>query len=109
MITDRERIAQWNELEDKYGVKVYIELMDRRHPNALYKKRIVELYESGARRIAYWDGCCRRWCGAMWNVAAKAGHRDEIKDIDPDEGWKIYRPIYLGSYHIGMYSPTWGG
>ena len=110
VISEEDRIAQWNALEDQYGVKVYIELMDRLHPNALYRQRLLELYQTGARRIAYWDTCVRRWSGSMWNVARLGGHTpEEIQNIDADADWKIYRPIHLGNYHIGLYSPTWGG
>ena len=109
IISDEDRIREFNELEDKYGVEVYFDLMDRLYSNAQYKLRIEDLYQRGARRIAYWDVNTRHENNAMWNVAKLGGNEDEIKNIDPNEGYKVYRVLKLGDFHVGLYSPTWGG
>ena len=108
--TQEARIAEWNALEDTYGVKVYIDILPREMPNAEFKRRIKEIYDLGARRIALWDTYSRVWNQPMWNLVSRFGHKDEIADMPLyDDGYKNYRFLKIGDTVFKRYNPMWGG
>ena len=107
--TEAERISEWNTIEEKYGVKVYIELMPRIMSNEAFRDWALDLYSLGVKRFGVWDSYMRTWSNAMWKTLSKIGHREELVNADVKEHFKLYRISKLGNYHIGRYSPTWGG
>ena len=108
--TQAARIAEWNALEDKYGVKVYIDILPREMANAEFKRRVQEIYDLGARRIALWDTYSRVWNQPMWNLVSRFGHKDEIAAMPLyDDGYKNYRFLKIGDTVFKRYNPMWGG
>ena len=109
--TQQERIAQWNALEEKYGVKIYYEIMPRTMVNQDFKRRALDLYDSGAERIALWDTYGRAPAKVMWSTAGYIGHKDELCDFDEGEGerYRLLRIGKIGAYDISRYNPMWGG
>ena len=107
--TEWERIDQWNSLEKRYGVKVYIELMPRLMYNEEFRKWALDLYGLGVKRFGIWDSFMRVWSNSMWKTLSKIGHKEDLAQMDTSSHVKYYRISKLGAYHIGRYSPTWGG
>jgi len=107
--SEKERIQEWMQLEKEYGVKIYFEIMGRHYPNEVFKKRALELYENGAERIGMWDTYARAVRSAMWTTAGKLGHKEELADMDPESGYRIWRVRRLAGYDVSRYDPFWGG
>ena len=104
------QIDSWNELEKKYGSKIYYEIMPRMMPVNDFKKRAIELYERGAERFALWDTYCRVPYNDARAMVLKLGHKDELAELTP-EGTikKSYRVLSFGKMNFGRYKPYWGG
>jgi len=107
--TQAERIGQWMALEKEYGVKIYIDFMGRHHDNEGYKQRVLDLYNNGAERISMWDTYGRVPCTAMWNIASKCGHKDELAAMDAKESYRVYWIRRLAGFDVSRYDPFWGG
>lgn len=109
--TQRERVEQWNALEQKYGVKIYYEIMPRVMVNQEFKRRVMELYDCGAERIGLWDTFIRALAKAMWSTVSCIGHKDELSSLDVGEGeqYRLLRIGKIGEHDISRYDPTWGG
>jgi len=109
--TQAERIGQWMELERKYGMKVYINVMPRWMPNEDYRKRIMDLYEAGAERFCMWDTYGRVLYPVCWNaMAGKIGHKDEIAAMPGDDpNRRTYSYKKLCGMDVSRYHPNWGG
>jgi hypothetical protein len=72
------------------------------------RKRALELYDAGAKRIALWDTYGRVPCKAMWGTARKLGHIHELRQgFDPQT--KLYHLQELAGNNISRYPPIWGG
>ena len=106
-----EHVAEWMALEQKYGVKVYFEIMPRHLSNEEFKRRALDLYASGAERIALWDTYGRAPMKAMWSTAGRLGHKDELADMDVGEGeyYRRFRIYRIAGADISRYEPFWGG
>lgn len=100
----------WLPLEEKYGVKLYFEIMPRIMPVADFKKQALELYSMGAERFALWDTYCRVPYCDLRSIISKLGHKDELANLTP-EGTvkKSYRILSYGNMNFGRYKPYWGG
>ena len=109
--TQRERVEQWNALEQKYGVKIYYEIMPRMMVNQEFKQRVVELYDCGAERIGLWDTFDRAPAKVMWSTVSRIGHKDELRSLDTGEGeqYRLLRIGKIGEHDISRYDPSWGG
>ena len=108
--TQADRLAEWNAFEDKYGVKVYIDILPREMLNDEFKRRVCEIYDLGARRIALWDTYSRVWNQPMWNIVSRFGHKDEIKDMPTHEdGYRNYKFLHIADTVFKRYNPMWGG
>ena len=105
------RIAEWNDLCDRYGIKVYLDIMPRRMPNAEFKQRVMDLYALGARNISLWDTFCRYPWIPMWNLVRQFGHKDELANIDDNGGeiYRFHRSIKYANGNINRFKPSWGG
>lgn len=106
-----EHVAEWMALEQKYGVRVYFEIMPRHLSNEEFKRRALDLYASGAERIALWDTYGRAPMKAMWSTAGRLGHKDELADMDVGEGeyYRRFRIYRIAGADISRYEPFWGG
>lgn len=103
-------VKNWLPLEEKYGAKLYFEIMPRTMPPADFKKRALELYSLGAERFALWDTYCRVPYNDMRAMISKLGHKDELADLMPEgASKKSYRVLTLGNMNFGRYKPYWGG
>ena len=109
--SQKERIAEWNELERRYGVKIYYEILPRLMTNREFRRRALDLYDSGAGRIGLWDTYGRAPAKAMWTTAGRIGHKDRLRDTDPGEGelWRTLRVLKIGGRDVSRYDPMWGG
>ena len=108
--TERERIAEWTELENQTGVRIYFDLMPRHMSAAEYRRRLLEIYDAGGKRISLWDTQERAAERRVWNLLRRAGHRDEILAAAPDENGCCarYRFLFLGGKSVGRVRPSWG-
>ncbi|MBQ8742767.1 MAG: hypothetical protein IJZ03_05315 [Clostridia bacterium] len=109
--TQKERVEEWMTLCEKYGTKVYFDIMPRHMANAEFKRRILELYSYGAENIGLWDTNTRVEYRAMWSTVRNIGHKDRLADMYVGEG-ENYRNfvIYsIGGKDFSRYDPVWGG
>lgn len=109
--TQQQRVDQWGALERDYGVKIYYDIMPRQMLNDEFKRRVLEMYDCGAERIALWDTYGRAPAAAMWSSVRRFGHKDELRDMDVEEG-EYYRQLRIGKiaeFDISRYNPSWGG
>jgi len=109
--TDEERIAQWQALTDKYGVKVYHDIQPRQMPTAEMKRRALELYGRGAENFSLWDTYSRVPNRTMWTMASRIGHKEELASFSDGEGelYTNHRLLSIGGQNTSMYLPFWGG
>ncbi|MBP3377094.1 MAG: hypothetical protein J6L83_10050 [Clostridia bacterium] len=109
--SQRERVEEWMELERKYGVKVYFEILPRHLTSEEFKSRALDLYDCGAERIALWDTYSRAAFRSTWATARRLGHKDELKERNVGEGVD-YRTLFmlkLGDRDLNRFNPDWGG
>lgn len=108
--TDEERVAQWRALTEKYGIKVYHDIQPRQMPAKELQRRALELYQRGAENFSLWDTYGRILNRAMWTMASRLGHKEEIASCSDGEGelYTTYRLISLGGENISIYLPFWG-
>lgn len=100
----------WIPLEEKYGVKLYFEIMPRIMPVADFKKQALELYSMGAERFALWDTYCRVPYLDLRAIISKLGHKDELSGLIPEGTVKrSFRVLTYGNMNFGRYKPYWGG
>ena len=103
-------VKAWLPLEEKYGAKLYFEIMPRTMPPADFKKRALQLYSLGAERFALWDTYCRVTHNDMRAMIAKLGHKNELESLSPEGAVKkTYRLLTIGNMTFGRYKPYWGG
>ena len=108
--TESERIAEWVTLEKQTGARVYFDIMPRHMSAAEYRRRLLEIYNAGGKRISLWDTQERAAERRVWNLLRRAGHPEEILAAEPDENGcaERYRFLRLGGKHIGRVRPSWG-
>ena len=109
--TDEERVAQWQALTQKYGVKVYHDIQPRQMSTAEMKRRALELYERGAENLSLWDTYLRIPNRTMWTMASRIGHKEELASFPDGEGqlYSNHRLLSVGGQNTSMYLPFWGG
>lgn len=109
--TDEARVAQWQMLTEKYGVKVYHDIQPRQMSTAEMKRRALELYARGAENFSLWDTYSRIPNRAMWTMASRIGHKEELASFPEGEGtlYTNHRLLSLGGQNVSMYLPFWGG
>ncbi|MBR1867407.1 MAG: hypothetical protein IJ800_02370 [Clostridia bacterium] len=109
-LSQEERIAEWNNIEKKYGVKVYFDILPRIMTDKEFVRRVSELYRYGAKRISLWDYNGRLVIPNLGNVARKAGQiEDFINNTVKTEKPVYYRILHIGKYSIKRFFPGWGG
>lgn len=106
----KARIAEWMELEEKYGVKVYFEIMPRHLSPMEYKERALELYDLGAERISLWDTYQRAPYHVPWSLVRRMGDKEGLKDFDSGEGvyYSWHRLLRIADLDTSRYMPGWG-
>jgi len=109
--TDEERIAQWQALTERYGVKVYHDIQPRQMPTAEMKRRALELYHRGAENFSLWDTYSRVPNRTMWTMAGRIGHKEELASFPDGAGtlYSTHRLLSLGGQNVSIYLPFWGG
>ena len=109
--TDEERIAQWQALTEKYGIKVYHDIQPRQMPTAELQRRALDLYKRGAENFSLWDTYGRVQNRTMWTMGSRLGHKEELASYTNGEGelYTSHRLISLGGENISIYLPFWGG
>lgn len=107
----RERVGEWMELEKKYGIKIYFEILPRYLSNEEYKSRTLDLYDCGAERIALWDTYSRSVLKKTWSTASRLGHKDDLNKHNINDE-KLHRTLFmlkLGDRDLNRFNPDWGG
>lgn len=107
----RDRVSEWMEIENKYGVKVYFEILPRYLSNEEYKSRAQDLYNCGAERIALWDTYSRAVLKKTWATASRLGHKNELVDHNVDDE-TLHHTLFmlkLGDRDLNRFNPDWGG
>jgi hypothetical protein len=105
-----KEVKNWLPLEEKYGVKLYFEIMPRLMPAEEFKARAAELYSLGAERISLWDTYDRVTYNDTRAILSRLGHKDEIASLSPDGIEKRIRKVLtIGNMNVGKYRPYWGG
>ena len=99
----------FSHIEEKYGVKMYFEILPRTMVTEEFKRRALDLYDNGAERFGLWDTYGRASCIGMWNTAGKIGHKDELRDMTFEEYSKPMKIRLLGNAEVSRYHPNWGG
>lgn len=109
--SQEERVSEFMELEKKYGVTVYLEIMPRTMRNEEYRDRALELYRCGCGHISLWDTYSRVPRKVEWSMLRRLGHKDELASFTDGEG-EIYRKVRIlkvGGKDVSRYKPAWGG
>ena len=69
-----------------------------------------EVYDNGGEHVAVFNTVCRVKYKKLWNLLRIAGHKDEIKIIDPNlNGYRKLRIHSIGECNYNRYLPIWGG
>ena len=99
------------ELEKKYGVRIYFEILPRQMSNEQFKARALDLYDCGAERIALWDTYGRAMIKTTWSTVRRLGHKNDLANMDVGEG-ELYRTLFMlkvGDRDLNRFNPDWGG
>ena len=104
-----QQVQEWMALEEKYGAKMYIDIMPRQMLPEELRRRTLEIYRAGGKRLALWDTYGRVTNRAMWGMARKLGHKEELQADTIDAGMKLFRIQELAGNDISRYLPVWGG
>lgn len=109
--SNTERIKEFMELENKYGITVYIEIMPRSMSIERMAEKAREIYDAGCNHIGLWDTYSRTRRRAEWNMWRSIGHKDELDEIlkAQDSLHTVVRLIELGGKNVRAYMATWGG
>ena len=109
--SQEERVSELMALEEKYGVRVYIEIMPRYMSTEAYRDRALELYRAGCRGISLWDTYDRVPVRAEWSMVRRLGHIEELPGYNSGEGewYTATRLLKIGGRDVSRYIPAWGG
>ncbi len=109
--SQEERVAELMALEEKYGIRVYIEIMPRYMSTEAYRDRALELYRAGCRGISLWDTYGRVPVRAEWSMVRRLGHIEELPGYGSGEGewYSVSRLLKIGGRDVSRYIPAWGG
>ena len=103
-------VTEYVEMANKYGIKVYFDILDRLKPSELYIREAKTLIEAGAENFSLWDVDARAETKAQWETASRLGHVDDIRNgAFKHETATLYRIFNIGGKNIGIYNPTWMG
>lgn len=110
-VNQKQRIAEFMELEKKYGITVYIEIMPRIMNTDEIKRKALEIYDSGCEHIALWDTETRSVRSSEWTMWRRIGHKNELEGFTNGSGelYSRHRLIKLGDKNIRGYKPIWTG
>ena len=105
------RVREWMDIERKYGVKMYFEILPRQMTCEKFKERALALYDCGAERLGLWDTYTRVPAKDIWSTASKLGHKDELRDMPVGQGhdYRLFRIYKIAKADINRYNPMWGG
>ena len=109
--SQKQRISEFMELERKFGVTVYIEIMPREMNPEEIKRRALEIYDCGCNHIALWDTESRTRRLAEWTMWRRIGHKEELFEmpIGENEQFNTVRLLRLGNKNVRSYKPIWSG
>ena len=110
-ISNTERISEFAELERKYGMTAYIEIMPRNMSPKRMVEKANEIYAAGCSHIGLWDTYSRTRRRSEWNMWRRIGHKDELDNMldMQDSLCTVVRLTRLGGKNVRAYMATWGG
>lgn len=104
--TQSERVKEWMALTERYGVKVYFDMMPRLMGAEEYVKRARELYEAGVENLALWDSYYRSEHLGQWGTAAQLGHKECLAE---SKEYRRIRILRIADMAVRRFKPSWGG
>lgn len=109
--SQQTRISEFMELENKYGITVYIEIMPRTMKPTDIKRKALEIYDAGCSHIGLWDTESRLKRSVEWSMWRRIGHKDELRNFDSGENdmYHLIRITKLGEKNTRNYIPMWAG
>ena len=110
-VSNTERIKEFMELERKYGMTVYIEIMPRAMSHERMVKKAREIYDAGCTHIGLWDTNARTRRRSEWNMWRGIGHMDSLDSVLEAQASlrSLVRLTELGGKSVRAYMATWGG
>ena len=103
------RICEFMELEKKYGMKVYIEIMPREMAPNEIKRKAQEIYDAGCEHIGLWDTYSRYFRKREWAMWSRIGHKDDIASLNEEGMFKKVKLIKLSGKNLRSYQGMWSG
>ena len=106
-----ERVGEFAAIEQKYGLKTYIEIMPRTLAPDKIKEKALAIYNAGGNNIALWDAETRTKRLAEWSMWRRLGHKDELSGFEAYDSSLMnkVRIIKLEGKNVRTYKPLWGG
>lgn len=106
-----ERIREFMNLEENYGVRFYVELFPRHMPAEEYQRKALELYSYGCQRFSFWDTYVRVPFKTQWSMVRRLGHKEELSGFTNGEGeyWRVIPIVSKGGQDVSRYMPSFGG
>ena len=105
---DPRAAKEYVQMCKKYGVKVYVDLLDRLRKSEDYVADALEFIEQGVENFSLWDCEARAEVKAEWETASRLGHIEELKGGGfTHNAAHLYRILQIGGRSIELYSPSW--
>ena len=106
-----ECMREFMEIEEKFGVPFYAEILPRSMKPAEHKRRALDLYRMGVRHLAKWDTYDVMQFRDEWSVVSRLGHREELASMTDGENvlWHSERMLRVGDIDFSRYWPIIGG
>lgn len=107
----KARVADFMELEKRYGVKVYFDIMPRALSQQEYRDFAQQLYDMGAERLTLWDTYSRVSKPAMWSMVRRLGHKGRLPEVAELENreYRYIRMLSVAGRDESRYKSHWGG
>lgn len=105
------RVQEFMELERKYGVQVWFDILPRIMMPDEVQRRVLDLYHCGAERFSLWDTYSRAPARLCWSMMRRIGHKEELENWDSGDGtwYRTYRVLKYDILDCSRYMPAWGG
>lgn len=109
--SQQERIGEFMELERKYGITVYVNLMPRAMPAGEALARAEEIYQCGCDHIALWDVNTRTCRKSEWAFTRWLGHKEQLRELAAaaEKSFRKVRVLEIAGTDVSRYMPIWAG
>lgn len=106
----RQRVAEFMELEKKYGVQVYFDIMPRSMSQEDYRDFVLKMYNLGAQRFTLWDTNARVSKPALWSMVRRLGHREQLTPQTSFAGkeYRYFKLLSVAGRNEYRFKSHWG-